>query len=119
MNLIERQLDKAKRHRPVALSSLAGPVLSLAGYLWFVIYSYKTGPTLVMHFNNLDGINQYGSFGDLAWMGGFGVVLTFINLVLALELADRDGVLARIITGANIFIGALLFIGFAAIIGVN
>ncbi len=119
MNFIGRQLDKVKRHRLITLISLLGPILSLAGYLWLVFYSYETGPTLVVHFNNLDGINQYGSFGDLAWAGGFGVILTFLNLVLALELANRDTMLARIVTGVNVFIGALLFIGFAAIIGVN
>ena len=119
MNFIGRQLDKVKRHRGIALISLAGPFLSGVGYVWFLAYLRGMGPTLVMHFNNLDGINQYGTFGNLAWAGGFGVLLTLVNLALALELADRDSVLARVIAGANVFIGTLLFMGFTAIIGVN
>lgn len=119
MQFFIRQAAKFKRHRDLGLISGAGIVFSLAGYAWLFWKLNSFGQTIVMHFNNLEGINQYGRLEQLLWLGGFGLILNFINLILTMELADRDMLLAKIVAGANIFLGILLFIAFAAIIGVN
>ncbi|MFH0890785.1 MAG: hypothetical protein V1856_02005 [Candidatus Liptonbacteria bacterium] len=119
MNFVQRQIYKLKKHRPLAIISGLGVVFAAVGYAWFFAKLRASGSTVVMHFNNVEGINQYGSFTQLAWLGGFGMVLTCINLVLTMEIAERDMILGRLAAGINIFIGVLLFIAFAAIIGAN
>ncbi len=88
-----------------------------------VIWAYTAtkdieGP-LVLHFNNIVGINQTGTFLDMLLVGITGAVMVILNFVLALELEARDFFLGKVVAAATLFLSILIFIAFAAIISVN
>ncbi len=112
-------LGKIDRHRPVAAAALASLLLSACGWVWSFFALRDTGQPLILHFNNLAGIDQVGGLSDLVPVGLFGLALTALGSVLALELEEKDWFLGKFTAAAVFGFAALIFIGFAAIISVN
>jgi len=114
-------IQKVRRHWPVAAVFGASLILVLGGWLWAALALRRVDATqtLILHFNNLVGINQVGDTGDLAVAGVLGIVAVIVNFLISVELEDRDWFLGKLITVATFAFSALLFIGFTAIISVN
>jgi len=111
--------DKVNRHRAVALSYLVSLLLIAGGWLWVWAVLRKSGQPLILHFNNLAGINQVGSLRDLVPIGVFSLALVIISFFIGLDLEEKDWFLGKLLAGATFTMSALIFIGFAAIISVN
>ncbi len=107
------------RHRSVAAASFVSLLLVAGGWLWCYLVFRKTDQPLILHFNNLVGIDQVGGLGDLVPVGLFALVLTGLGSLLALELEEKDWFLGKFTAVAVFGFAALIFIGFAAIISVN
>lgn len=74
---------------------------------------------IVVHFNDIAGINQIGGLKDLAAVAVFALVSLAVDFLLSLELEKRDNFLGKLTAAVGLFIAILIFIGFSAIIGVN
>ncbi len=112
-------LGKIDRHRPVAAASLVSLFLVAGGWAWSYFALRGTDQPLILHFNNLAGIDQVGGLGELIPVGLFGLILTALGSILALELEEKDWFLGKFTAAAVFGFAALIFIGFAAIISVN
>lgn len=91
----------------------------VGGMLWTYFALRGIASPLILHFNNLLGINQIGNLSDLLRFGGTGLVFVLVNFFLALELEDRDAFLGKLLATATLFMSVIIFVGFAAIISVN
>ena len=94
-------------------------VLVLGGTIWSYFALRGIAQPLILHFNNLAGINQVGGVADLLQFGGTGIVFVLVNFFIALELEERDVFAGKLLAAAALFVSVLIFIGFAAIISVN
>lgn len=112
-------LRKALKSRLVSISSCASLVFVSAATIWAYIATKDISGPIVVHFNNVSGINQIGTFLDMVLVGVTGLVVIVINFFLALELEERDWFLGKIVAIATLFLSILIFIAFAAIISVN
>lgn len=112
-------IKKLSKFKVVSSLFFASFILVLGGLVWAYATLRGVSGSLIMHFNNLVGINQVGGLAELAWIGATGVVVVLINSFVALELEARDWFLGKLLAAATLLFGILIFIGFAAIINVN
>jgi len=119
MEILRRITRKIKNHTKTAICGGVSILAVLGGYVWALIALRGSQATLILHFNNLSGINQYGGMSQIVFWGLFGLLAVSVNTLLALELADRERFLSKMVSAATVAFAALLFIAFAAIIGVN
>ncbi len=91
----------------------------LGGTIWVYFALRHIAPPLILHFNNLAGINQTGNLADLLEIGATGIVFVLVNFFIALELENRDAFGGKLLAAATLFLAILIFIGFAAIISAN
>ena len=98
---------------------LASFILILGGTLWAYFALRGIAQPLILHFNDLVGINQTGGVADLLQIGATGIVFVLINFFLTLELEERNVFLGKLLAAATLFLSILIFIGFAVIISVN
>jgi hypothetical protein len=112
-------MQRIRKFRFISSIFLTSLIFIFGGMVWayFALRGVKT--PLVLHFNNLAGINQIGSSADLLRFGGTAIVFIILDLFLALELETRDIFLGKLLAAAALFFSILIFIGFAAIISVN
>ena len=87
--------------------------------IWAYVATKDINGPIVLHFNNIAGINQIGSFFDLLLVGITCVLVVIVNFFLALELEKRDWFLGKIVAATTLLASLLIFIAFAAIISVN
>ncbi len=111
--------QKVAKFKVIGFIFLASLLFVLGGTIWAYFALRGIVPPLIIHFNDLVGINQIGSVIDLLMVGGTGVIFVLINFLLALELEERDIFGGKILAAATLFFAILIFIGFAAIISVN
>lgn len=111
-----RRISKSKVLSAVFLTSFG---FVSAATIWTYVATKNVGGPIVVHFNNVSGINQIGTFVDLLLVGVTSAVAVIINFFLALELEKRDLFLGKIVAAATLFLSILIFIAFAAIISVN
>jgi hypothetical protein len=112
-------LNSIKKHRITAGVFGFSFALVAGGWLWAWLYLKKIDQTLILHFNDISGINLVGKVGDLAGFGVLALVVVAMNFVLALALEDRSWFLGKLLAAATLAFAVLIFIGFAAIISVN
>ncbi|MBU6501122.1 MAG: hypothetical protein KGJ89_04530 [Patescibacteria group bacterium] len=112
-------IKKFLKFRAVSLVCAAGLVLVLSGFFWAYISLRQVGWPIVVHFNNLAGINQIGGISELLYVGITGTVVVLVNSFISLELEERDGFWGKLLASATLLFGILIFIYFAAIISVN
>ncbi len=98
---------------------LASLILVAGGTVWAYASLRNVSGPLILHFNNLSGINQIGDAGELVWIGATGILMVLVNFIIATELEARDWFLGKLLAGGTLLLAILLFIGFAAIISVN
>ncbi len=110
---------KIKKSKLVAIFCVLSLAFVVGGWAWSYEALNGIHEPLIIHFNNLRGINQVGDVGDLGKLGVFGVIVVMINVMLALELDHRDRFWGKFLASLTLLLAALLFIGFAAIINVN
>ncbi len=111
--------DKILKFRVVSSIFLASFALVLGGTLWAYFSLRNVSGPVVIHFNNLTGINLIGSYLDLVMAGTVGLIIIFVNFLIVLELEERDQFLGKLVTAATILVSILIFIALAAIISVN
>ncbi len=116
MKTILRQLV---RFRVVSAAFALSFLFVAGGWLWAYIAMRKINQPLILHFNNYVGITQIGDLADLTYPGILGLVVIFINFLIAFNLEERDWFLGKLMAAATLFFSILIFIGFAAIISVN
>ncbi len=116
---MEHLRDRIKKHRPIAAAAIISLLFAGGGWLWAFLALRRTEQPLILHFNNLAGIDQVGSLRDLMPIGVFGVVLVILGSFIALELDERDWFLGKFAAAATLGFAVLIFIGFAAIVSVN
>ncbi len=112
-------LEKILKHRLVAVVGGASLVLIAGGWLWGYFALRHVRQPLILHFNNLVGIDYIGSASDLAVLGVFGLLSVLVNTFLALELEEKDWFWGKLLVAATAGFAVLLFIALAAIISVN
>ena len=113
-------IEKVKKYRLVSLLSLASLALAAGGFFWTLgALGGAKSESLILHFNDMQGITSIGSFGSLLWMGVLGIAIVIINFFIALDLEVRDNVLGKIVAVMTLVMAILLFLAFAAIIKVN
>jgi hypothetical protein len=113
-------IKKFLRHKLVGGLSLAAVLFSAGGFLWayFALRGVRTTP-LILHFNDISGITSIGGISNLIFVGIFGLVITIMNVPIAIELDARDRFLGKLAAVSTLIFAILLFIAFSAIINVN
>ncbi len=111
-----QRISKFRIPLAIFVTSLA---FIIGGCAWAYVATKDIKGPIIVHFNNVTGIDHIGSFYDLLMIGITSVVVVLINFFLALELQDRDRFLSKIVTATTLFLSILIFITFAAIIAVN
>lgn len=92
----------------------------LGGCSWaYATLQATGGGPFILHFNDIEGITNVGGLDTIVLMGVFGTIAALADLVIALELAERDRRLATAVAAAALVFGILLFIAFTAILKVN
>jgi len=94
-------------------------LLALGGTAWVYAALRGAGGPLILHFNDISGITQIGSFDELVWVGVTGILIVILNFFIALELEARDWFWGKLLASGTLLLAILLFIGLAAIISVN
>jgi hypothetical protein len=113
-------VKKISTYRLVSLLFLASFLFAAGGFFWAIGALYGVGSgSLIMRFNDMQGITALGGFDGLVLMGILGIIIVVINFFIALELEARDNVLGKIVAVATLIMAILLFLAFAAIIRVN
>lgn len=107
------------RYKAVSLLCFGAMVLVAGGVVWAFFSLRSAGGSLIVHYNDFQGINRVGGVGDIIEIGILGLVIIVLNFLLSLELERRDSVLGKIVAASSLFLSVLIFIGFAAIISVN
>lgn len=113
-------LNKFLNYKFVSIVSAVSILLVIGGFLWayFALRAIGMGP-LILHFNDIDGITTVGGIGQIVSMGIFGIVVTIMDTVIALEFESRNAFFGKLVAMMTLLFAILLFIGFAAIISVN
>lgn len=117
--MVDNLVKKTLKNRIVSGIFLASFIFVLGGTLWAYFALRGVSGPLILHFNNLAGINQIGGLAELIWMGVTGLTIVVISFRVALELEARDWFLGKLLAATTLLVGILIFIGFAAIISVN
>jgi hypothetical protein len=117
--MYRRWLLAMKTQRASSALLAASAVLVVGGWLWAYFALRHISQPLVVRFNNLTRITQIGSVSDLVPIGAFGVLLVFVNGLIAITVERRDWFWGRFYAAATFVLAGLIFIGFAAIIAVN
>src|SRR6266404_5585293 len=106
-------LKKILKFKLVSVLFSASFILIAGGMLWTYRALHGTSGPLILHFNNIHGITQIRGYGELMEFGATGLVVVFINFIVALELEARDRFLSKFVAAATLLFGILLFLGFA------
>lgn len=112
-------LRRIPKYKAVFAACIISFILVLGGWLWTYFALRGTSTPLVIHFNNLKGINQVGYLKDLIAIGGFGLVMVVMNFLVAFTLEERDWFLGKFVAAVTFALCTLIFIGFATIISIN
>lgn len=113
-------LKRLFKYRGITALGVIGLGFVLSGCTWAYTTLRATGESaFILHFNDIDAITSVGGIGTIVFAGVFGTIAVLADLLIALELAERDRRLGMALAvGASAF-GVLLFIAFAAILKVN
>ena len=111
--------DKILKFRIISSIFLASFIMVLGGTLWAYFSLRGASGPVVIHFNDLTGINLIGGYSDLIMMGIAGLIFIFVNFLITLELEERDRFLGKLAAAATVLLSILIFIALAAIISVN
>ncbi len=113
-------IRKIIKHKVVGGACCTAIGIVLAGLLmaYFGLWDAGNGP-LIIHFNDMNGITNIGNLWDIILMGILGLIVTFINFFIAMELEERDRFLGKVVAAASVMFAVLLFISFAAILNIN
>lgn len=116
---MERLIKKILKFKIVSGVFAASLIFVVGGTLWAYSALHGVSGPLILHFNNLAGINQIGGLSELLWIGVTAIVVVVVNFFIALELEARDWFLGKLLAAGTMLLGILTFIGFASIISVN
>jgi hypothetical protein len=75
--------------------------------------------SLVVHFDDINGVTKMGNFTDIILIAVTGIIVTVLNFFISIEVEKKDKFLARIISIVSILFAVLLFIAFTAILTMN
>ena len=113
------------KHKAVVTMGAAALAFVAGGFVWMLAAlgvkgggGAAAGP-FILHFNDISGITQVGSAGELAFAGIFAAVAIVISFAVAFELDRRDRVLGKLMAAVTLAASVLLFIACAAILNVN
>jgi hypothetical protein len=108
------------KYKFVSIVSAISILFALGGFLWayFALHALGSGP-LILHFEDIDGITAIGGLSQIVFMGVFGIVVTVIDGLIALEFESRNAFWGKLVAVMTLLFAILLFIGFASIISVN
>ena len=113
------------KHKSVFAMGVAALAFAGGGFVWALAAlgargsgGVAAGP-YILHFNDISGITQIGSVGDLARAGIFAGVAVIASFAVAFELDRRDRVLGKLMAAVTLAAAVLLFIACAAILNVN
>jgi hypothetical protein len=113
-------VKKFIRHKEVSILSLSAFILSAGGFAWaYFALRGVVGTPLILHFDDISGVTAIGGLGTLVFVGCFGVIVTLVDFLIALELDARDRFLGKLVAALTLMFAILLFIAFVAIINVN
>lgn len=112
-------IKKLAKFKVISSLFLLSAVAVVAATFWAYAAVKNAGSVLILHFNNVAGIDQIGGVGELIGVGITGFVVIAINFFIAIELEARGRFLGKLLAAATFLFASLLFIGFAAIISVN
>lgn len=117
--MIKKFLD----HRIITALCGGGLLFVIGGFSWafFVLRGMApaTSNSLILHFNNANGITSIGGLSTIVFMGAFGVLVTLMNFAIAVEFDKREPFFGKFLAAMTLLFGALLFIAFTAIITSN
>jgi hypothetical protein len=92
----------------------------LGGFAWaYVVLSALGSKSLILHFDDANGITHVGGAEMIVFMGIFGTLVTLMNFAIAREFAARDRFLGKFVAAITLLFAVLLFIAFVAIINAN
>ncbi|MDR3581779.1 MAG: hypothetical protein P4L67_00705 [Candidatus Pacebacteria bacterium] len=95
----------------------------LGGFAWALaaLGAWSNGGSgpRILHFNDIAGITQLGTAGDVMLAGIFAVIVVAVNFTIALELDARDRIMGKVTAVITLAASILLFIACTAILGVN
>ncbi len=113
------------KHRSIVAMGTAALAFAGGGFMWALAAlgergngGVAAGP-FILHFNDISGITQVGSVGELARAGIFAVVAVIASFAVAFELDRRDRILGKLMAAVTLAATVLLFIACAAILNVN
>ena len=112
-------IKKILRYKGISIAFGIGFFCILGATLWVYFVLRNAASVLILHFNNVVGINQIGGVTQLIGVGVTGLVVVIANFLIALELEARDLFLGKLLAAVTLLFAILLFIAFAAIISVN
>ncbi len=111
--------EKFFRYKVISAVFGASFALVFGAMLWAFLALRGLPSPIILHYNPLVFINQFGSMWDLLGVGVAALMILALNFAIALELKDREWLLGELTALASLFMSALLFIAFSAIISVN
>jgi hypothetical protein len=110
---------KIKQYPWVSAMGGMALLLVLAGPIWLLIALAGSRTSLVVHFNDLQGITALGGSGTFIFMGIFGILVVLINVAFSFELESRHSFFGKVVAAGTLGFAILLFIACAAILSVN
>lgn len=109
---------KLIKYKLTAIVFSAAFTFVIAGWIWS--WSRLHGASeLTLHFSDYGGINKTGNMWDLHAFGILGLVMLFLDWLIAMTLEERDWFLGKLMASAGLTLGILIFIGFVVIMNVN
>lgn len=114
-----KYVQKVFQHKLISGIFMADVLLLGGGWIWVSVALSHVKPYIIVHFNDIVGINQIGTLDDIHWFGLVAFLAVAIDYVLALELEERYRFLGNAMALFSLLFAGLIFIGFAVIISVN
>ncbi|MBI4094297.1 MAG: hypothetical protein HY436_00640 [Candidatus Liptonbacteria bacterium] len=119
MTMYERVRTQLSRWEVLRWTFLAEGLLLLGAWGWAYAVLKDIEQPLIIHFSELQGINQIGGVGQVGIAASLGIVAIGVNFFLARELAARDVFLNRMLAAGTAFFAGLIFVAIVTIIRVN
>lgn len=116
----KKMLKNILKYKLVSIMSLISIAFVVGGFLWAYIAlgGAGSGP-FILHFNDMEGITSVGGLGTIVFMGAFGLIVTVMNALIALEFEGRNAFLGKLVAVLTLLLAILLFMAFASILSVN
>lgn len=94
-------------------------VILIVAFSFFYVRLADVEHLIIVHFESLRGVDFLGSKKEVVGILASGLVLNFINFLLAAFLYNRQRFLSYLIGLVNVFISLLILLTIIVIISVN